>query len=145
MKKGLVARDVMRRTVVIVSQDADVWEIARLFTTNNVTEAPVVDAAGTLLGVVSQTDIVRHLREVIESCQRSAEFYADAEPDVGKAMRKRITAADLISDPPIEADEDTPVVRLSQMMLARGIHRIIISRDAKVRGVVTMMDLLKVL
>jgi CBS domain-containing protein len=135
----------MRACGVTLRETADIWEIARAFAARGVSGAPVVDEAGKLLGVVSQRDVIRYLDEAPRARPRTGGFYAEAEPDPEPRPARIPTARDLMSAPAISADEDTPVIRLCTMMLCRGIHRIIITRGSEVRGIVTTMDLLKVI
>lgn len=135
----------MHRDIVTVPADMDVWELAKRLTASAITGAPVVDSMGEVLGVVSQTDIIKHLREVACSHPRPCDFYADPERDGEGPAGKTVTAKDLMSAPLISASEDTPVHELSRMMLSRGVHRVIITEGRKILGVVTTMDLLKVL
>src|SRR5579863_1885184 len=72
MRPPVRAKDVMRSDVVTARADMDVWELARLLTAHGITGAPVVDGSNRLIGVVSQTDIVRHLEQFC--CSPSVEF-----------------------------------------------------------------------
>lgn len=144
MKPKLRAKDIMHREMITVPQDIDIWELARLFTQRGISGAPVVDAGGELLGVVSKTDIVRHLGELALSPSDSQDFYVQQESDEPPAAGPA-TARTLMSRDVIHADEETPLSELSRMMLSRRIHRIIITQGRKIRGIVTTMDLLKVL
>ena len=143
MKKAvLLAKDIMHRSVVSVPENTDVWELARIFSTQSISGAPVVDGTGCLLGVVSQTDIILYLKKVAEGYDGS-DFYTDADeeaPQIGTA-----TARDIMSPHPITASELTPVHELSRLMLTKHIHRIIITEKNKIQGIVTTTDLLKVL
>ena len=60
----LTAKDIMTPEVITVNENATVRELATLLLMNSISGAPVVNEAGELVGVVSQTDIVRHLEEV---------------------------------------------------------------------------------
>jgi CBS domain-containing membrane protein len=53
------AADLMSSPPLTVGLDTPLWEIARLFTENNINRAPVTDAAGRLLGMVSRGDLIR--------------------------------------------------------------------------------------
>lgn len=55
----LSVRDIMNAEVVTVGPDTTVRQLARLLADEEISGAPVVDANGTLLGVVSATDVVR--------------------------------------------------------------------------------------
>lgn len=141
----MLARDIMHNDVVTVAGDTDVWGLARIFATHRVAGVPVVDRSGDLVGVVSQTDIIEHLREGICPPFGTQEFYADAEPDQRGPVHKPLTARDLMNREPIHADERSTVAELSRIMLTRRVHRIIITCGSKIRGIVTTMDLIKAL
>jgi CBS domain-containing protein len=133
----------MSREVVLVPQDMDVWTLAKLFSENEITGAPVVDKEGKLVGVVSQTDIVAHLEEVSRSRFGGADFYNFGERD-GHAPRHRpVTAQDLMSPNVISAPPEASVPELSRILLTKHIHRVIITDNGHVRGIVTTSDLLK--
>lgn len=137
------AKDVMRRDVITVSAKTDVWELARVLSSHGITGAPVVDEKGDVVGVVSQTDIVRTLQEL--DGRRRGGFYADADDGRALGPRRHLTAADLMSREVIRAPETTPAAELSRIMLQRGVHRIIITRGRRLVGIVTTTDLLRVL
>ena len=52
-------REIMRTELVTVGPDMSVHDLARLLADNEISGAPVVDADGEVLGVVSMTDIIR--------------------------------------------------------------------------------------
>jgi signal-transduction protein with cAMP-binding, CBS, and nucleotidyltransferase domain len=45
----------------------------------------------------------------------------------------------------ISVEEDTPVPELARQILAKKIHRVIITRDGRLCGIVTSLDLLRAL
>lgn len=51
--------DVMSTLVVETSPDTDVWEAAGEMERRGVNRLPVVDASGTIVGIVSRADVVR--------------------------------------------------------------------------------------
>lgn len=55
----LTVRDIMSSTVVTVGRNTTVRHLARVLADGEISGAPVVDADGRLLGVVSATDVVR--------------------------------------------------------------------------------------
>jgi CBS domain-containing protein len=123
----------------------DVWELARLLTTRGITGAPVVGGNGKLLGVVSQTDIVRHLEEFVRSPSAEFDFYRESEGEPRKPARPVPTVKDLMNPTVIQADEETPVQELALIMTRHAIHRVIITRGQKVVGIVATMDLIPML
>src|SRR5690606_28455359 len=55
----MLVRDVMTSPAITVARDAPVRRAIRILHENDITAAPVVDAAGTLVGVVSEMDLLR--------------------------------------------------------------------------------------
>ncbi len=135
----------MRREVIVIPHDMDVWTLARLFTEKEISGAPVVDSHGKLVGVVSQTDIVAHLKEVSRSAFGDSDFYASGEPDDLGASRRPVSARDIMSPRVISATPDAAANELAHILLSQRIHRIIITENGEVRGIVTASDLMKVL
>lgn len=61
---GLRARDVMTRRVLTVAPDTSLSEVAEILDTHRVRRVPVLEG-GRLVGIISRTDLVRKLAEVI--------------------------------------------------------------------------------
>jgi CBS domain-containing protein len=61
------AADIMTREVATVRPATRVAEIARMLAERHVSALPVCDEAGSLVGIVSEGDILRPLRESIRS------------------------------------------------------------------------------
>lgn len=137
-----LARDVMRSQVVVVPADADLWEVCRLLTVNSITGAPVVDADGKVVGVVSQTDIIAHLQRTGVWGFQLVDFYSDPEA-AAAATARAARARDLMTSRLIHADEKTPVSQLRRLMLENRIHRVLILDEGRLAGIVTTMDLLR--
>lgn len=85
----LTVRDIMNERVVTVGPDTTVRQLARLLADEEISGAPVVDGNGTLLGVVSATDVVRLAAE-------------DADIHVASSA----LPADRVSIPDPEVDEE---------------------------------------
>ena len=151
----LTAADVMTAPVLTVSDDWGLEQLATFFLENNVTGAPVTDSSGKTVGVVSMTDIVRHtsvpvhegqVRDTHEYYLASAgRQYTDEEmqgfhiePD------SEVTARDLMTPMVFQVTDDARVQDVAGMMVNGGIHRVLVAREGQVVGIVTALDLLKV-
>ncbi|GMV06314.1 MAG: CBS domain-containing protein [Gemmatimonadota bacterium] len=79
----LTVRDIMNSKVVTVTPDTTVRQLARILADEEISGAPVVDGNGSLLGVVSATDVVRLAAEDAEIHVAASALPADrmAVPD----------------------------------------------------------------
>jgi CBS domain-containing protein len=133
-KPTMTAKDLMTRHVATLSPLTTVGEAARLLTEQRITGAPVVDAKGNLLGIVSQTDLVRH--------QGAGAEPWPGEPSKDPALTPVLS---LMTGSVVTCEEDTPLDEVARVMLDRRIHRVLVTREGRVCGILTAMDLLRAL
>lgn len=125
--EALTARDVMSGPVVAVREDLTLAQVSSRLTEAGISGAPVVDAAGSLLGVVSLADLARTMGE-----GRGTE-----SPEL--TVRRIMTPlADTVS-------EDTTVPEIARIMVANQYHRLVVTRREEPVGIVSSMDLLKLI
>jgi CBS domain-containing protein len=120
---GLLASDVMIKEVVVISETAPLKEVTHLFAERKITGAPVVNAKGELVGVLSETDIIR----------KSNSIGAWSPNTAGQIMTK----------PPVTVAPDTTLKRVCELMYNRRIHRVVIAEGSQIRGIITTMDILR--
>ena len=142
------AKEIMHKRVVTARPDTTLTELLKIFDDHRVTGVPVVGPQGHLVGVVSQTDLVR--RERMASPRMVPDYHQ--LPDGGlrvSGFRMEIpkdVAVEAVMTPwVISFEEDTPVEELAQQMLAKQIHRVVITRDGLLCGIVTSLDLVRAL
>jgi CBS domain-containing protein len=104
--------DVMVLDVIVVRANAPLEQAAELMDRHHISGLPVVDATGTLVGVVSQTDLVR---------ARSTEYLWANWP--GLAVRH------LMTSPPITVRRSTPLAVAAARMERHHIHRLVVVAD----------------
>lgn len=147
---GICARDIMTSEVIYAVEDMFVRELAHLLSEHRITGAPVLDAAGALVGVVSVSDILLHdevfgdepvqgsdYHRQIE-CHEDALWDGLAPEEVGD---RRV--GDIMSRGVITAQQDTPIEELAGLMYSHRIHRVIILDGDRLAGIVSTMDILK--
>lgn len=143
----MLAKDIMRKKVITIERYQTVQELAQLLQERSITGVPVVDEEGLVLGVVSQTDLVRARREA-----SGAVPAYHLEPDmptssVGMHIEDMDnTRVESIMTPgAIAFDENTPIEKLAKAMTELHIHRILVTRADKLCGIVTSLDMVKAL
>ena len=110
--RATTVADVMALDLIVVRANAPLEQAAELMDHHRVSGLPVVDSAGTLVGVVSQTDLVR---------ARSTEYLWVNWP--GLAVRHLMTA------PPITVTRSTPLSVAAARMERNHIHRLVVVAD----------------
>jgi len=111
------ARDIMTTDVVTLTPDMSVSEAADVLVRYRIHGAPVVDADGQMIGMVSLVDLVGR---------------------VGGEVRS------IMTQDAVSAGEDTSVEELAGMMLDQMVRRIPIVQAGRVIGIVSASDIIQV-
>ena len=131
------ASEVMTKDVVTVRAQDSIKDVARLLVARSINAAPVVDDDGSLVGIVSESDLIR--LETPPDPRRHALLQADGPTEaphtVGEVMTKLVLAL----------PEDTDMADVARLMLERRIKQIPIVAGNRVIGIVARRDILKVL
>lgn len=143
------AKDIMTRRVFTVGPQMTLGEVAQLFIDRAISGAPVVDERGDLLGVISQTDLVRRAREAGDEPGVPA-FYRQHDAWIERQGFEikdpdRTRARDVMTPAVITADERASVEELATLMLSKHLHRVVITRGGRLAGIVSTMDMMRAL
>ncbi|NNE43937.1 MAG: CBS domain-containing protein [Gemmatimonadetes bacterium] len=152
----LRAKDVMTHAVLTVQPDWPLEQLADFLIRNGIHGAPVTSIGGELLGVVSTTDLARAttLSDRDLSDEVAHEFYSRYldEPFPGEGPAPTVdpehaeTRVEEIMTPVVlDVDENEPVTGVAHRMVEGRVHRLMVTREGKIVGVVTALDLLKVM
>jgi CBS domain-containing protein len=147
------AKDLMTTNVEMVDADWPVDRVAQFLIDHEISGAPVVDD-GTLVGVISLTDIARYNTTAGDpASEQPASFYrseleasyADEDLDNLRVSQGGDTTAEHVMTPQIyDVNEHTSIQQVAQVMHRSGIHRVFVTTNGQVRGVITAMDMLQV-
>ena len=153
--KEMTVAGVMNADVLTVPPDMTVHELATFLTDNQISGAPVRDGSGRLLGMVSLTDIAEGEadggrlfvdRSDPATCVHGWEDEATSEEmrdlHVGGAEGH---VRDIMTPAVYSVPYDTPVSEVARVMVSGRVHRLLVVRDHNVVGIVTSLDLLKLL
>lgn len=150
---GLTAADVMISDVITIRATTTIEEVAELFQIQNINGAPVVDDDGLLIGIVTEDDLVvggmglsdeelsglEDDQDVAEPAAVSgSETVSVKEDEVISDVRQ---VGEIMTPRPIAVAEDTPVEELCNLMWNLKIHRIPIVSHGRVRGIVSTIDI----
>jgi CBS domain-containing protein len=145
----LLAKDIMTREPITIHRSASLRELSKLLAEKGITGVPVVDEEKRLLGMISMRDLmmeeVRSLSENLDY-QDIYELFSSAlnvEESEGTSVRQ-LWVEELMARKVYTASETTPVREICRIMYMYNVHRIPILRDEKLVGLVTAMDVVRV-
>jgi CBS domain-containing protein len=139
------ASDVMTRNVVSIGPDASVLDAVRLMLQHRISGLPVIDAAGALVGIVTEGDFLRRAETGTQRKRpRWLEFIVGpgrmADEYVHSSGRK---IAEVMTPDVWSISEDEPLEKIAHLMERRRIKRAPVLRDGKVVGIVTRANLMR--
>lgn len=140
-------QDVMSREVLTISPETPVHAVAALLSECHVSGAPVVDANGALLGMVTESDLAHRLAAKAappRSWLRSLFSAAPAEAlDYAKSRGR--TARDIMTASVVTVSEEASVEEAARLLEEKGVRRLPVLRDGRLVGVLSRADLLRAL
>jgi len=119
--------DIMATKLVTFPPDMNIHEAIRILLDRRISGAPVVDAEGNLVGMLSKKDCLKIV------------FSSQYHDDWGGPVR------DYMSAPVETLDADMDLVSAAQAFLDSHFRRFPVVRDGKLVGQVSRYDILKVL
>lgn len=154
--KQLTAKDVMNSHVLSVPADWTVEELGQFLIDKAITGAPVIDDTGRFIGVVSLTDIVRQesMNELPFRANEPHDYYLHggenrlAPEDISSfhiEAKKQIIVREIMTPMIFKVDESTSIQEIADTMIDGRVHRLLVTREGKIIGIVTTMDLLRVI
>ena len=144
-----VASDIMTRDVAVVHPEATLLDALKLMASRQVSGLPVVDEHGTVVGIMSEGDVLGWHEGFSEREARRFDLLAEGfelAPDFLREVqeqRRKIKA--IMSSNPITVTEATAAREIASLMHGHGIKRVPVMRDGKLVGIVTRADLVRAL
>jgi CBS domain-containing protein len=137
----------MTPDVVTIPPETPVVSIARLLAERGISAVPVVDAQGNALGIVTEADLIRRLAgEQDQPTGWFAALFGNQERDAERYARTHgVTARDVMTTKPISVDPDTLASKVAQTLEEKGIRRVLVTQDGRLKGIVSRADLLRAL
>lgn len=133
--------------VVTVSPSTSVRDIAALMVEKQVSGLPVVDDDGTLLGIVSEGDLLRRPEIGTERHRRRwASFFVGIDEQAREFTKSHaLRAAQIMTQQVTHVSESTPLGDIVELMEKHKVKRLPVLSDGKLVGIVSRVDLLRAL
>ncbi|MFC1497929.1 HPP family protein [Verrucomicrobiota bacterium] len=119
MKK---ARDIMTKNVITVSEDTPIYVAMELLLADSVTGLPVIDKDGTLVGIVTEKDMLTLLNN---------------------SRIDHVTAGDLMTRDVISFSENDDLSEINKCLKEKSFRRVPILSGKRLVGIVSRTDIMK--
>ncbi|MFC1728981.1 HPP family protein [candidate division KSB1 bacterium] len=148
---NLTANDFMTREVICVGTSTTLQNLVEILISKGIGGVPVIDNQGLLVGIISKTDLITHglekeLSELIDA-KKGRKLSGDL-PDFDNLLGPEpsmMTVEQIMKAEVVVADKNTKINDLVKLMLKHRIHRIVIADKRRVIGIVTTMDILRLI
>ncbi|MEU4293139.1 CBS domain-containing protein [Kribbella sp. NPDC026596] len=142
MKHRLTVADVMSTDVITVPDDAGFKAVAEVLAEHHISAVPVVDRFGTVVGVVSETDLLR--KEQFQRTRRLP-WLLRWWHHRSRSKAVAVTARTLMTHPAVTTTDGSTLDEAARRMAARSVTRLVVTdADGYVMiGIVTRSDLLR--
>jgi len=117
------AKDIMTKEIVCIKKDVPIIEAIKLMANNNITGIPVVEDDMTLLGILSEQDVLRLFHTYEDEMDR--------------------TVTDFMTQPAIHFEENERLLDVCYCLRDNSIRRVPVTSNGKVVGVISRSDILK--
>jgi CBS domain-containing protein len=139
------AHQIMTRRVITVSPDTTIVAAAKTMLTQHISGLPVIDAAGKLVGIISEGDFIRRieigtqrkrarwLKLLLGTGREASDFVHEQGRKVGEIMTPN----------PFTVSDDTLLEDIVVLMEKHDIKRLPVMRGDQIVGIVTRSNLLQ--
>lgn len=148
----VLAYEIMTPSIKAVPQSWTMDRLARFLTDNEITGSPVTDDTGEIVGIATLKDITefrwnasRHRAEpdlTPDEQQEARRLRMAIFEEMGKVP---VEVRDIMTPSVLSVDEQTPVRRIADIMMREHLHRIFVTKDDKITGIITTYDMLKLI
>jgi CBS domain-containing protein len=141
------AHQIMTRPVIAVTPETTIVEAANTMLQKHVSGLPVIDAAGKLVGIVSEGDFIRRseigtqrkhgrfLKFILGPGQAATDFIHEHGRKVAEIMTPHLLT--------ITITEDTAVDEIVELMEKNNVKRLPVMRGDRIVGIVSRANLLQ--
>jgi predicted transcriptional regulator len=141
--------DVMSRDVITVQPETPLEEAIQILAEKRISGLPVIDSAGKVVGVISESDLMWResgvtpppyimLLDSVIYLQNPASYNQELHKALGQ------TVGEVMTKHPITISPDKPLRDAARLMHDRGINRLVVVEPAgKLAGILTRGDIVR--
>ena len=141
----LTVGDVMTTSVVTVRDSAPLRDAAELLVERGISGVPVVDDAGSVVGVVSEADFLfKESGPEVAQHRRLGRFFSDSKAT--EAHQRKLaatTAGEAMTSPAITVRPAQTIAEAARLMTGKQVNRLVVMDGEALAGIVTRADLVR--
>jgi CBS domain-containing protein len=147
LEASMRADQIMTAQVTTIGADASIIEAVDTMLRHHVGGLPVVDAAGDLIGIISEGDFIRRAEIGTQRKRgRWLTFLVGADKAATDFVREHgRKVGEIMTPDPVTITEDAPLDRIAQIMQSHNVKRLPVVRGNRLVGIVSRSDFLAVL
>ena len=154
---AILAQEVMITPVISIRADTPLKKAAEILDENSFSGVPVVDDDDQLIGIISETDILRYTQQIIGQPLRDPHrvFTKSQEVLYVDITHRGIEVIELVASTTVETlmtldvifvTEETPLYEIVRLMQKHNINRIpVVNGNNKLQGIITRADIINTL
>lgn len=143
----LIAKDLMTGHVLTVSPNMGLRELVEFLRENAIHAAPVKEGER-IVGLVSLTDVMGYLADEAADVEHnfSRLFLPDPEQEGYEEFTSRLDGAtvnEVMTPSVFTCEIDSSAGEVAELMIAKQIHRVVVTHDGSAVGLLSATDLLR--
>lgn len=141
----LTVGDVMTASVVTVRDSAPLRHAAELLIERGISGVPVVDDAGSVVGVISEADFLfkESGPEVAQHRRLGRFFGASKATESHRRKLAATTAGEAMTSPAITVRPAQTIAEAARLMTGKQVNRLVVTDGGTLAGIVTRADLVR--
>ncbi len=133
----MVAKDIMTKDMVTISQDASLHDAGQLIKEKRINGVPIVDEEKNLLGIITLTDLLNIINVLSKKMDMNQEDHINHLRNLFKGKKVKEFMVKKVES----LKEDSNLTDIMNLMFNKKIHTIPILNDNKLVGVLGKHDL----
>lgn len=146
----VLVKDILTREVITVPRQMEARDAALILIAHKISGAPVVDTDNTLVGVISDSDLVRNSARSLYRQRAISPYFTSHELQTLEQLRAGLSSADesvrveeLMTPYAISTTEDADIKKVARIMVEEKVHRVLVLKEGKLTGIVSTMDVVR--
>ncbi|WP_421077436.1 CBS domain-containing protein [Methanothermococcus sp. Ax23] len=153
----MVNVDSVMKKPIVVNQNNDIRDVIKLFREHKISGAPVIDDDRNLVGIISESDIIKTLTthdekfnivlpspfDLIELPLKTTLKIEEFREDIEKALKTKVK--DIMTKDVIVISPEASINEAAEVMTKNKIKRLPVIKNGELVGIITRGDLIEAL